>query len=51
MYICVEENKVHRFCSNFFFGLQTEQEYVDSGSPHGVNTAQAMLALLYAGQV
>lgn len=35
----------------FFFGLQTEQEYVDSGSPHGVNTAQAMLALLYAGQV
>jgi hypothetical protein len=30
---------------------QIEQEYVDSGSPHAVNTAMAMLALLYAGQV
>ncbi|XP_008681131.1 achilleol B synthase isoform X1 [Zea mays] len=33
-----------------YLGCQIE-EYVDSGSPHGVNTAQAMLALLYAGQV
>ncbi|PVH34957.1 hypothetical protein PAHAL_7G075800 [Panicum hallii] len=27
------------------------EEYVDSGSPHAVNTAMAMLALLYAGQI
>ncbi|RLM74911.1 hypothetical protein C2845_PM15G03490 [Panicum miliaceum] len=26
-------------------------EYVDNGSPHAVNTAMAMLALLYAGRV
>jgi hypothetical protein len=44
------ENKVLRVCANFFL-LQTEQEYVDSGRPHAVQTAQAMLALLYAGQV
>uniref|UniRef100_A0ACD5ZM08 Uncharacterized protein n=1 Tax=Avena sativa TaxID=4498 RepID=A0ACD5ZM08_AVESA len=33
-----------------YLGCETE-EYVDSGSPHVVNTAWAMLALLYAGQV
>ncbi|CAD6213495.1 unnamed protein product [Miscanthus lutarioriparius] len=33
-----------------YLGCQIE-EYVDSGRPHAVNTAQAMLALLYAGQV
>ncbi|CAL5035220.1 unnamed protein product [Urochloa decumbens] len=27
------------------------EEYVDSGKPHAVNTALAMLALLYAGQI
>ena len=31
--------------------FEFEQDYVDSGSPHVVNTAWAMLALLYAGQV
>ncbi|KAG0548690.1 hypothetical protein BDA96_01G188600 [Sorghum bicolor] len=33
-----------------YLSCQTE-EYVDSGRPHAVQTAQAMLALLYAGQV
>jgi hypothetical protein len=36
------------FCNLHF---EFEQDYVDSGSPHAVNTAWAMLALLYAGQV
>lgn len=33
-----------------YLSCQTE-DYIDSGSPHVVNTAWAMLALLYAGQV
>lgn len=38
-------------CANLCFLLYIEQEYVDSGSAHAVNTAMAMLALLYSGQV
>jgi achilleol B synthase len=33
------------------FLLHTWQTYVDTGRPHAVNTAWAMLALIYAGQV
>jgi achilleol B synthase len=34
-----------------FFPCNTWQTYVDAGRPHAVNTAWAMLALIYAGQV
>jgi hypothetical protein len=41
-------------CINeFYHGLDLNivQEYVDASRPHAVNTAWAMLALVYGGQV
>nr|CAB3502854.1 unnamed protein product [Digitaria exilis] len=35
--------------TNIFYS-KIEQSYVDGGTPHAVNTAWAMLALIYAGQ-
>lgn len=34
-----------------FSASNLKQNYVDGGTPHAVNTAWAMLALIYAGQV
>jgi len=36
---------------NYGFHSNILQSYVDAASPHAVNTAWAMLALIYAGQV